>query len=80
MYNFSFTLPAKLVRSLRFTVLTLLGTTGALMFALAGASTATAATTVVVNVGGADDVFTPATVDINVGDTVMWVWQSDGHS
>ncbi|MEO7725210.1 MAG: plastocyanin/azurin family copper-binding protein [Chthoniobacterales bacterium] len=76
MYIFS---ASTVARSQRYLSLTILGVASALIFTFASVSTATAET-VVVDVGGTSDVFTPDSVDINVGDTVMWVWQSDGHS
>ncbi len=76
MYKFS---AAASARFNRYLSLTILGVASALLFTFASAPTATAAT-VTVDVGGASDVFTPSSVDITVGDTVMWVWQSDGHS
>ncbi|MEO5718068.1 MAG: plastocyanin/azurin family copper-binding protein [Chthoniobacterales bacterium] len=76
MYKF---FAATSARFNRYLSLTILGIASAFIFTFASASTATAAT-VVVDVGGTSDVFTPASVDITVGDTVMWVWQSDGHS
>ncbi len=76
MSKFSAATPALFFRSSR---LALLGVASAVIFSFAGPSAATAAT-VVVDVGGAEDKFIPDSVNINVGDTVMWVWQSDGHS
>jgi plastocyanin len=42
--------------------------------------TAVAPKTVTVTVGQGGNVFNPANVDINVGDTVMWTWMGSPHS
>ena len=47
---------------------------------LAGAGSATAATVIVTVGPGGDFSFSPSDVTINQGDTVQWVWQSNGHS
>ena len=80
MYYFSVARPAKVVRFLQSGSVALVLIAGALVLALANASTAKAAVTVTVEVGPGSDSFVPATVDITAGDTVMWVWKSDGHS
>ncbi len=79
MYNLSLANLVKVNRARRFLSLASLGIAGALLFGFGGATRA-GAETVVVEVGPGSDTFVPATVDVKVGDEVMWVWKSDGHS
>ncbi|MBA3543371.1 MAG: hypothetical protein H0T83_02880, partial [Chthoniobacterales bacterium] len=56
-------------------VLILLLAAGALVFTGSGI-----AATVQVEVAPGGLIFSPASVSINVGDTVMWTWKASGHS
>ncbi len=80
MYIFSVATSAKMNRARRVFCRTLAGLAAALVLAVGSVASVGAATTVTVHVGLDGDAFSPATVDINVGDTVMWVWDSVGHS
>ena len=60
--------------------LVLLCALGVGFFTFVGSRTVTAATFTVEVAPGGQSIFSPNSVSIEPGDTVMWVWKADGHS
>jgi plastocyanin len=71
--------PGKIVRLPRLTRLVLLGAVALWSFAFTSSQTVAATVNVTVAPGGALS-FDQKDITIQVGDTVVWTWEGDGHS